>query len=64
MPYGSGQVARMALMHAKPWQRYVIHIAMIGGGDRFGLDGPYRGHHSVLCGLLRGLEDDHVPAKA
>ena len=32
MPYGSGQVIRQAMMYAKPWQRYVMAGAMIGGG--------------------------------
>ena len=32
MPYGSGHVIREALIHAKPWQRYVISGAMILGG--------------------------------
>ena len=32
MPYGSGQVVRQALIHAKPWQRYVIAAVMVVGG--------------------------------
>jgi hypothetical protein len=32
MPYGSGQVVRQALIHAKPWQRYVIAAVIILGG--------------------------------
>lgn len=32
MPYGSGPVIRQALIHAKPWQRYLISTAMILGG--------------------------------
>lgn len=32
MPYGSGQLIRVALLRAKPWQRYLICCAMIGGG--------------------------------
>lgn len=32
MPYGSAQLIRHALMHAKPLQRYVISGAMIVGG--------------------------------
>ena len=32
MPYGSGQVIRQGMIYAKPWQRYVMAGAMIGGG--------------------------------
>jgi hypothetical protein len=32
MPYGSGPLIRHALIHAKPWQRYLICAAMILGG--------------------------------
>jgi hypothetical protein len=32
MPHGAGPAIRLALVHAKPWQRYVIGVAMIAGG--------------------------------
>jgi hypothetical protein len=32
MAYGSGQVIRQALGHARPWQRCVIALVMIVGG--------------------------------
>jgi hypothetical protein len=32
MPYGSGPLVRHALIYAKPWQRYLICVAMILGG--------------------------------
>jgi hypothetical protein len=32
MPYGSGPAIRLAMVHAKPWQRYLICVAMIAGG--------------------------------
>jgi uncharacterized membrane protein YoaK (UPF0700 family) len=32
MHYGSGQAIRQAIMVAKPWQRYLIAIAMIAVG--------------------------------
>lgn len=32
MAYGSGPIIRQALVHAKPWQRYLIGIAMVGLG--------------------------------
>lgn len=32
MPYGSSRVVRQALVHAKPWQRYLIAVAMVVGG--------------------------------
>ena len=32
MPYGAGPAIRLATVHAKPWQRYLICVAMIAGG--------------------------------
>jgi len=32
MPYGSGPAIRLAMVHAKPWQRYLICVVMIAGG--------------------------------
>lgn len=32
MPYGSGPTIRLALVHAKPWQRYLICFVLIAGG--------------------------------
>ena len=32
MPYGTGAAIRLAMVHAKPWQRYLICGAMIAGG--------------------------------
>jgi uncharacterized membrane protein YiaA len=32
MHYGSGQAIRQAIMVAKPWQRYLIGVAMIAVG--------------------------------
>jgi hypothetical protein len=32
MPYGSGPAIRLAMVHAKPWQRYLIVVAMMAGG--------------------------------
>ncbi len=32
MPFGTGPAMRLALVHAKPWQRYLIGVAMIVGG--------------------------------
>jgi hypothetical protein len=32
MPYGSGPAIRLAMVHAKPWQRYLLCLAMIAGG--------------------------------
>ena len=32
MPHGAGPAIRLVLVHAKPWQRYLICIAMIAGG--------------------------------
>jgi len=32
MPYGSGPTIRLAMVHAKLWQRYLICAVMIAGG--------------------------------
>ena len=32
MPYGAGPAIRLAMAHAKLWQRYLICVAMIAGG--------------------------------
>lgn len=32
MPYGSGQLIRQALFQAKPWQRYLIGVALVAVG--------------------------------
>jgi hypothetical protein len=32
MPYGSGPAIRLAIVHAKPWQRYLICAVMIAVG--------------------------------
>jgi hypothetical protein len=32
MPYGSGPAIRLAMVHAKPWQRYLMCGVMIAGG--------------------------------
>lgn len=32
MPYGSGPAIRLALVHAKPWQRYLNCFVLIAAG--------------------------------
>jgi hypothetical protein len=32
MTYSSGPAIRLAMVHAKPWQRYLICVVMIAGG--------------------------------
>jgi hypothetical protein len=32
MPYGTGPLIRQTIMHAAPWQRYLIGVAMVAGG--------------------------------
>jgi hypothetical protein len=32
MPYGSGPAIRLAMVRAKPWQRYLLCAVMIAGG--------------------------------
>jgi hypothetical protein len=48
MPYGSGPAIRLALMHAKPWQRYLICFVMIAGGIALAVLGHVAG--LVLAG--------------
>ncbi len=52
MPYGSGMVIRQALVHAKPWQRYAIALAMIGGGAGLVLLGHAAGALLAAAGAL------------
>ena len=48
MHSGSGQVVRQALMVAKPWQRYLIGVAMIAIGAVLVIIGH------IVGGLLAG----------
>jgi hypothetical protein len=52
MPYGSGQVIRQAMMFAKPWQRYVMAGAMIGGGVGLAAVGHITGIVLAAVGAL------------
>ncbi len=52
MPYGSGQFLRMALIHAKPWQRYLICVVMIGGGIALAMVGHIAGIILSLAGCF------------
>ncbi len=52
MPFGSGQMIRQALIHAKPWQRYVIAGAMIAGGAGLVVLGHVAGVLLAAAGLL------------
>jgi hypothetical protein len=52
MPYGSGQVVRQALIHAKPWQRDVICTAMILGGAGLAALGHVAGVLLAAAGAL------------
>jgi hypothetical protein len=52
MPYGSGPVIRQALIHAKPWQRYVFSVAMILGGACLAALGHVTGALLAVAGVL------------
>jgi hypothetical protein len=52
MPYGTGLVARSALINAKPWQRYVIVIAMIAGGAALAILGHLAGALLSIGGIV------------
>ena len=54
MPYGSGQLIRMALLRAKPWQRYLICSAMIGGGVLLVAVGHVAGALLAVAGAALG----------
>jgi hypothetical protein len=52
MPYGSGPLIRSAVVGATPWQRYLICVAMIGGGVVLALVGHYTGGVLSVMGVL------------
>jgi hypothetical protein len=52
MPYGSGPVLRQSLLHATPWQRALIAVAMIAGGVGLVLVGHVAGAVLSVGGVL------------
>ena len=52
MPHGAGPAIRLALISAKPWQRYVICVAMIAGGAALVALGHVAGVVLAGAGLL------------
>lgn len=52
MHYGSGQLIRQTLMHAKPWQRYLIGVVMIVGGVVLVVVGHIAGGLLAVAGVL------------
>jgi hypothetical protein len=54
MPYGTGPLIRTALMQAKPWQRYLICVAMVAGGVVLMVVGHPEGIILALAGALIG----------
>ena len=52
MPYGSGPIIRQALMHATPWQRYLIGVAMVAGGVVLVLLGRVTGGLLAVAGAF------------
>jgi hypothetical protein len=52
MPYGSGLLVRSAFVNAKPWQRYVICVAMITGGTALAILGHLAGAVLSIGGIV------------
>jgi hypothetical protein len=52
MPYGPGLLVRSALVNAKPWQRYVICVAMIAGGTALAILGHLAGAVLSIGGIV------------
>jgi hypothetical protein len=52
MAYGTGPLLREALVHAKPWQRSLIAVAMIAGGVALVLLGRITGALLSVAGLF------------
>jgi hypothetical protein len=52
MAYGTGPLVRQALLRAKPWQRYLIAVAMIAGGVVLALLGRVTGALLSAAGLF------------
>ena len=52
MHYGSGQAIRQAIMVAKPWQRYLIGVAMIAVGAVLVAIGHIAGGLLAVAGVL------------
>lgn len=52
MPYGTGPLIRQALVKASPWQRYLVGIAMVGGGIALVLLGHRAGAVLLVAGVL------------
>jgi hypothetical protein len=52
MHYGSGQLIRQTLMHAKPRQRYLIGVVMLVGGVVLVLIGHIAGGLLAAGGVL------------
>ncbi len=61
MPYGSGHAVRQAMTYAKPWQRYVIAVAMIVGGVGLAAFGRLSGVVLAALGVLLLMADAPVP---
>ena len=52
MPYGSGPLARQALLRANPWQRCLIGLAMVARGVVLVVLGHVAGALFAITGLL------------
>ena len=52
MPYGAGSAIRVALLHAKPWQRCLIGVGMLAGGIVLVLVGHVAGAVLGVAGVV------------
>ena len=52
MHYDGGQVIRQALIQAKPWQRYLIGVAMIAVGSVLVIIGHFAGGLLAVAGVI------------
>jgi hypothetical protein len=52
MHYGSGQAIQQAIMLAKPWQRYLMGVAMIAIGVVLTIVGHIAGGLVAIAGVL------------
>ncbi len=52
MPYGSGPLIRTALVRAKPRQRYLVGVAMVGVGVVLVVLGHVTGGLLAVAGIL------------
>lgn len=52
MPYGRGGLLRTVLARARPWQRYLIAVAMVVGGAALAAVGHLGGALLSVAGIV------------